>query len=254
MDDYDNGSVMSSCSEHSTISNLSCANTVATTDIETCISEATEDNEIALRIEMPDNDQGPITIQTEDDMTSDDALAAAQEEDTENKLKEYKKKLRSARSLSGKHDIAVADILINIGEFHERQTEYNKALGCYEEALHIYSSKLGDDQSRSIDTRVRMGHLHVLRDEDELALDLFCQALFMRNALKGDSHPTVSDLWYDLSCIHRARGQPDIALIEVKRALGGYREAYGDMHSTVAKSVEDIASLYAEVGNFKKSD
>ena len=163
--------------------------------------------------------------------------------------------LRSAIKSFGRHDLNVAHTLVAAGDYYVKETsDYDRALGLHEEALTIYSAKLGDHDPRSVDCKVRIARVQLKQGKVDEALGTFCQSMHMREALMGDEHPSVGEVRMHVAEIQRGKGHAKEAAREVKKALRGFREAYGDDHPKVADAVESIAELYTDMGEHEKAN
>lgn len=162
--------------------------------------------------------------------------------------------LRSAIKSFGRHDLNVAHILVTTGDYYADESDYSKALSLHEEAFSIYSTKLGDHDSRSVDSKLRIARVQLMHGNVDDAMETFCQTIHMREALLGEEHPSVGEVRMHVAEIQRGKGHPKEAAREVKKALRGYREVYGDDHPIVADAVESIADLYTEMGDHEKAN
>jgi len=162
--------------------------------------------------------------------------------------------LRSAIKSFGRHDVNVAHILVTTGDYYADESDYSKALSLHEEAFSIYSTKLGDHDSRSVDSKLRIARVQLMDGNVDEAMETFCQTIHMREALLGEEHPSVGEVRMHVAEIQRGKGHPKEAAREVKKALRGYREVYGDDHPLVADAVESIADLYTEMGDHEKAN
>jgi len=169
------------------------------------------------------------------------------------KFNEHRAGLKEIINDLGQYHRYSADKLILMGDCNQTMERYERALKCYLEALLIYSTKLGDDSVKAMDTRIKIGKVQLERGEYEDALEAYCHALYIRAARYGQNHPSVAHIHEQLCVVHCEKNQPVEAVKDMKRALRAYREAYGDENLRVVSTVESIASIYMIIGNLEKA-
>jgi tetratricopeptide (TPR) repeat protein len=163
------------------------------------------------------------------------------------------KELRSNIATFGRYDVRCANISAALGDLLDEAKDYDHALKLHKDAVTIYSCKLGDDHTTTMDARVRLGAVLENAGEIEEAINNYYQVTVMRRALRGDQDPSVGDGLVCMANALRKKGDYDQAIKELKRALKVFRESLGDSHTKVAATVDEIASLYVTIGNFDKS-
>lgn len=163
------------------------------------------------------------------------------------------KELRLAISTFGRYDIRCANISAALGDLLDEAQEYDHALKLHKDAITIYSCKLGDDHTTTMDAKLRLGAVLENAGQMEEAINNYYQVTVMRRALRGDHDPTVADGLVYMAHALRKKGDYVQAIKELKRALKVFRESLGDSHGKVAATVDEIASLYVTIGDFDKA-
>jgi tetratricopeptide (TPR) repeat protein len=124
----------------------------------------------------------------------------------------------------------------------------------YKEAMSVYSTKLGDFHETTIACRVHLGDSLEKLGRFDAAICEYHAVLEMRKELKGEKDSSVGDVLVMISkTLRQKEGRLPQALKELKRALKLYRSSLGDSDPKVAETVDDIASLYMECGNYPKA-
>lgn len=171
----------------------------------------------------------------------------------------FKSMIDNASNTYGASSLQVAELYASMGtDLLENNSDDSTSKECavvlFEEAFHIFQTKSGDSDGRTIDMKVRLGRsLFACRRYDD-ALKHFCQAVYMREALLGELHPSVSDVWVLIADIHQQKNKMEMALRANAKALSGYRDAHGDKHVTVINVLKTIARLHIEMGNHDKAE
>jgi tetratricopeptide (TPR) repeat protein len=164
-------------------------------------------------------------------------------------VKEY----RSAIATFGRYDIRCANISAALGDLLDECGEYPHAVRLHKDATTIFSCKLGDDHTTTMNAKMRLGTvLENARQYDE-AINTYYLVTVMRRAMNGEDDPSVADGLVHMAQALRKKSDFLQAIKELKRALKIYRESLGDAHEKVAATVDHIASLYVTVGDFEKS-
>ncbi len=172
----------------------------------------------------------------------------------ETKRKELVKTLRSNITNHGRYSLEVAHILVRIGEFHETYGQDETSCSLYLEAIDIFSSKLGDNDSNVTDLLLKLGQAKARMGLQNEALDLFTKAFFMISAMLGEYETDACNARVEIARIIQMKGFHKEAVKELKKALRGFREKYGDEHISVAETVDTIAEFYSEGGNHTKAN
>lgn len=171
----------------------------------------------------------------------------------------FKTMIENASNTYGASSLQVAELYASMGtDLLENNSDDSTSNDCavvlFEEAYHIFQTKSGDSDGRTIDMKVRLGRsLFACRRYDE-ALKHLCQAVYMREALLGELHPSVSDVWVLVADVHQKKRKMEMALRANAKALSGYRNAHGDKHVTVINVLKTIARLHIEMGNHDKAE
>lgn len=163
------------------------------------------------------------------------------------------KELKNSISSFGRYDLRTANISTSLADVMTELEHHEKATQLLRDAVSIYSCKLGDDHSTTLEAKVRLGQSLELVNEVEAAINMYYQVTVMRRAVQGDRDPSVAD---GLVCMANAlRRKEDYvqAIKELKRALKIYRESLGDSDKKVSATVDEIASLYITIGDFNKA-
>jgi hypothetical protein len=171
----------------------------------------------------------------------------------------FKSMIDTAANTYGPSSLQVAELYASMGtDLMENSSDDKTSKECavflFEEAFHIFQTKSGDSDGRTIDMKVRLGRSLFACGQYDEALKYFCQAVYMREALLGELHPSVSDVWVLISTVHQKKDKMEMALRANAKALTGYRNAHGDKHATVINVLKTIARLHIEMGNHDKAE
>jgi len=164
------------------------------------------------------------------------------------------RKLRAAREEHGRYDLKCADLTAGLGDEFYKDGAYDRAHSLYKEAMSVYSTKLGDFHETTIACRVHLGDSLEKLGRYDAAIREYHAVLEMRKELKGEKDSSVGDVLVMISkTLRQKEGRLPQALKELKQALKLYRSSLGDSDPKVAETVDDIASLYMECGNYTKA-
>lgn len=163
------------------------------------------------------------------------------------------RELRSSIQAYGRYNVRCADVSAALGDVMDEAQEYRKAIKLHKDAVAIYSCKLGDDHSTTLNAKIRLGAVLEHADEIDEAIHLYFHVVSMRRAIRGDFDPTVADGLVCMAHALRKRGEYLQSIKELKRALKVYRQSLGDSHDKVAATVDEIASLYITIRDFTKA-
>lgn len=171
----------------------------------------------------------------------------------------FKSMIDVASSTYGASSLQVAELYASMAtDLMENNSDDKTSRECsvilFEEAFHIFQTKSGDSDVRTLDMKVRLGRSLVACGRYDDALKCFCQAVYMREALLGELHPSVSDVWVLIASVHQKKKKMEMALRANAKALSGYRNAHGDKHITVINVLKTIAKLHIEMGNSDKAE
>ena len=162
-------------------------------------------------------------------------------------------KLRTTIATHGRYDVKTANISAALGDLLDESKQYEQAIKLNNDAVEIYSSKLGDDHSTTMEAKLQLAKVLENANQLDEAINIYFLVTVMRRALDGEKDPSSAD---SLVLVARALRKKDgyhQAIKELKRALKVYREALGDGHAKVSTTVDEIASLYVTIGDFEKS-
>ena len=176
------------------------------------------------------------------------------DQSAEAKRKELLKTLRNKIASDGRYSLKVADILKELGQFHEACAQFDVSLTLYQESLDVYSSKLGDHDSNVTELQMHLGTVNEKLGNDNAALEWFSRALFMVVDMSGDLDLTACGIRVCIAKIINSKGFHKEAVKELKKALKGYREHHGDENESVAETVDLIAHFYSCSGNHDKAN
>jgi tetratricopeptide (TPR) repeat protein len=162
------------------------------------------------------------------------------------------RELRNAVNRYGRYNTRCANITAALGDLYDENREHKQAIRLHQDAISVYSVKLGDDHETTIEAKTRLGKVQQNAGEYDDAISTFFNVLCMVKALKGDKDPLSSDAMVNLADALRQNGKYDLAVKTLKRALKVSREALGDSHPSVSRTVDEIASLYITMGDYSK--
>ena len=171
----------------------------------------------------------------------------------------FKSMIDAASNTYGASSLQVAELYASMGtDLLDYNSDDSSSKECcvvlFEEAFHIFQTKSGDSDGRTIDMKIRLGRSLFATERYDDALKHFCQAVYMREALLGELHPSVSDVWVLIAEVHQRKKKMEMALRANAKALSGYRNAHGDKHVTVINVLKTIAGLHIEMGNHDKAE
>ena len=161
--------------------------------------------------------------------------------------------LRQAVEAHGRFDVRCANITAALGDLYDENHEYKQALRLHNDAVTVYSTKLGDDHKTTLEAKVRLGQVQENAGEYDDAVATFFNVMSMTKALKGEKDPAAADIMTKIASTLRKKGKHDLAIKTLKRALKTYREVLGDSNPNVSTTVDAIASLYVTIGDFTKA-
>ena len=161
--------------------------------------------------------------------------------------------LKSAIEEHGRFDVRCANIACALADSHGNGGEYAQALKLYREATTIYTTKLGDHHTVTIDAKVQLGQILEMMGDHDRAIEVYFSVLSMRKAILGDTHTSIADTLSHLASALKRKGRPTQSIKELKRALKLYRGSLGDAHPRVTATVDEISALYVMVGDYGKA-
>jgi tetratricopeptide (TPR) repeat protein len=186
-------------------------------------------------------------------LRTDSIMSSKHEGDINERRRRTIKDLRAAISTFGRYDLRCANISVELGNLLDQANEYEHAIKLYRDAITIYSAKLGDDNSTTLNAKVRLGEIFEHSGQYDDAIHTYYLVTVMRRGLRGERDPSVGDGLVHLAQALRKKGEYSLAIKEMKRALKIYRESLGDSHEKVASTVDQIASMYVTFGDVEKA-
>ncbi|KAL7569241.1 hypothetical protein ACA910_016794 [Epithemia clementina (nom. ined.)] len=209
------------------------------------VSNSVVDNKIE-NIKMPRTTGKNPSVATQDKDTAD-------QKSLEARRQILVKELRSTISTFGRYDVKTANISAALGDLLAESKQHDQSIKLHRDAVEIYSSKLGDDHSTTLEAKLQLGRVLENAGEYDEAINIYFLVTVMRRAINGEKDPSAADSLVLMANALRNKDDYHQAIKELKRALKIYREALGDAHSKVSSTVDEIASLYVTVGDFEKS-
>lgn len=161
--------------------------------------------------------------------------------------------LRSTIATHGRYDVKTANISAALGDLLEESKQYEQSVKLHQDAVEIYSSKLGDDNPTTMEAKLNLAKVLESAKKYDDAINIYFLVTMMRRAIHGETDPSSADSLVLMANALRKKGDFHQAIKELKRSLKIYREALGDSHSKVSTTVDEIASLYVTIGDFEKS-
>jgi tetratricopeptide (TPR) repeat protein len=163
------------------------------------------------------------------------------------------RELRQAVDRYGRYDPRCANITAALGDFYDESRKHKQAIRLHQDAVSVYSTKLGDDHRTTLEAKSRLGKVQENAGEYDEAILTFFNVMSMIKALNGDTDPKAAGAMVKVAGALRQKGKYESAIKTLKRALKIYREVLGDSHPSVSSTVDEIASLYVTVGDFAKA-
>jgi len=182
-----------------------------------------------------------------------DAVLEEKGASSETRRQNLCKELREAMETYGRYDIRCANIAAALGDLFCESEENEQALQVYEEAIAIYSAKLGDHHLTTLDCKTRIAKMQEKHEEYDKAIRLYYDVISMRKALSGPKHLGVAEALFLMSKALEKKGSVEQAIKEMKRSLKIYREALNDTDPKVATCVDEIAKMYTKAGDVEKA-
>lgn len=161
--------------------------------------------------------------------------------------------LQKAVDLYGPFDVRCANIRATLGDLHAESHEFNQALRLHNDAVLVYTTKLGDNHHATLKAKIRLGQVQENAGKYDDAITTFHNVMSMTRALQRDKDPSDADVMTKIASTLRKQGKYELSIKTLKGALKRYREALGDSHPSVSTTVDAIASLYVTKGDFTKA-
>jgi tetratricopeptide (TPR) repeat protein len=173
--------------------------------------------------------------------------------DIESKRQSLLRQLQSTVTSYGQYDVRVAAIDAALGDLFDESNKSEQAIKMHRAAVDIYSSKLGDDNDRTLQAKLELGRVMENAEKYDEAIAVYHQVTMMRRAIYGEKDSSAADSLARLAGALKKKEEYGLAIKELKRALKVYRESLGDAHEKVSITVDSIASLYKKLGDFEKA-
>jgi tetratricopeptide (TPR) repeat protein len=161
--------------------------------------------------------------------------------------------LKASIAIYGRFDIRCADICCALAELCEQRKAYHQALKLFREAIAIFTTKLGDNHSKTVETKIRLGKVLEKVGEYDRAIDLYFHVLCMRKAILHDNDVSIPETLTYIANALKLKGNAAQAIKELKKALKLFRSTLGDSHPTVTDTVDEISRLYFIAGDYQKT-
>ena len=158
-----------------------------------------------------------------------------------------------ARSAMKVSPVSVVAILHNIGYIQYRNSELEKSLRTFNEAVHEfrhYSNKL--ELAATLNC-LGVLHFHLPKSDTSRAMDYYLKALEMRKELHGSHNRDVATLLNNIGRVYYIKGAYDKALEKYLDALDIRRSLLGRDHLDVAATVYNAGQTYHQQGDLEKA-
>ena len=142
---------------------------------------------------------------------------------------------------------------IGLARYYESLSLWNEAERCYESALEISRSELGDRHPDTATSLNNLAGLYRSMGQYERALLLLESALEIRRSELGDRHPSTAMSLNNLAGLYESMGQYERALPLYESALEISRSELGDRHPSTATSMNNLAGLYKSMGQYERA-
>ena len=133
---------------------------------------------------------------------------------------------------------------IGLGRFYESLSQWNDAERCYQRALAISKSELGDRHPSTATSLNNLALLYRSQGRYGEAEPLYVEALEIRKSELGDRHPYTASSLNNLALLYRSQGRYGEAEPLLVEALEIRKSELGDRHPYTASSLFSLAVLY----------
>ncbi len=140
-----------------------------------------------------------------------------------------------------------------LARFYVSLSLWTEAERCYESALEIRRSELGDRHPDTATSLNNLAYLYKSMGEYDRALPLYESALEIYRSELGDRHPDTATSLNNLAYLYSSMGQYDRALPLYESALEISRSELGDRHPDTATSLNNLAALYSSMGQYDRA-
>jgi len=165
-------------------------------------------------------------------------------------IKLFNEALTIRQSIIGHlNDKDSATIMNNIGRAKFNMKDYQSALKMYQESFQIRQRVLGDLHVDVGATLMNAGQARFCLGDLEAAKELYSKFMDFSSKLHG--HDNYYEIVLVLKClaqVHHKMNQSECAILTYKQALAKARDIYGINHAEVAGVLNDMASLYYDLG------
>mmetsp|Transcript_4035 Transcript_4035/g.9941 ORF Transcript_4035/g.9941 Transcript_4035/m.9941 type:complete len:754 (+) Transcript_4035:208-2469(+) len=163
------------------------------------------------------------------------------------------RELRQAVKNYGRFDVRCANITAALADLYDENREFKQSLRLHQDAVSVYSTKLGDHHQKTLDAKLRMAQVYDNSGDYDSAISIFYFVMNMMKATNKENDPSASDVTARIAGSLQKKGNHELAIKTLKRSLKKYREILGDTHPSVSSTVDSIASLYITLGDFSKA-
>jgi len=179
-----------------------------------------------------------------------DAAAPSPEDSVQEQRQFLIQQLKDTIAQHGRYDIKCAHLVGTLGDM---QSDPTKAVKLHQDAVTIYTSKLGEMNEQTINAQMRLGDTHVKAGDYDAAIAHYQQGIASRRILNGENSASVADGLVQVAHALSLEEEYMLAIKELKRALKIYRDTLGDADEKVTLAVDEIASLYMTCENYNKA-
>ncbi|MCE5316918.1 MAG: tetratricopeptide repeat protein [Parachlamydia sp.] len=131
--------------------------------------------------------------------------------------------------------------------------ETNKAIGYFEEELHIYKKSHGDEHPSVAKCLNNLGNGWRALGDAKKAVCYLEKALHIGQKIYGDFHPDVALYFNNTGLAWLDLGDAKKAVGFLEKALGIGKKVYGEEHPEVAKFLSNLGTARKDLGETKKA-
>ncbi|ETO27606.1 hypothetical protein RFI_09525 [Reticulomyxa filosa] len=153
------------------------------------------------------------------------------------------KALRLAIDNFGSRHPYVGDLYNNLGNAHQSNREYEKAIECYEQALRVYLHTLGTIHSHIGNTYYNFGNTYFNQEYYDKAIQYHGFALKIRKKLLGIVNRDVGDSCWNLGLAFKRKGENQSALTCYEEAWKVYNVVLGEWNEETLQAKVQVRSL-----------
>lgn len=172
------------------------------------------------------------------------------------KLEEAKKDLRRTllirRKVYGNKHLIVGNTLFEFGMFRMREGKYAQAIKCFEKALHINKSILGENHPDSIDRQVVMASAYRQFGDNEKASQILKHIeTIILSHFRNTNHPIIARAFQEMSHVWRRKGNLKEAERYIDESINIKRNIYAEKHPSIAESWQTKAKLQIQLCQYE---